>query len=1320
MREILVSKLFQELLGPRNGIREEFDSNAVPSLEFITGILSPVETPAETWIDAQASSPQFPTIVHKRMEGDEQQEQESISMNPSLNPQKPPSTMGLSFLVATVPSPEFKICLTWAKYLKDPVNWRRFPKYVVLSVNESSDPIQYFDSSGQTCKKDSAEISFRFKIRNVENTFFITMFFVNESIIPKDSRDFFSYNIFQPQIRVVCKNNTEIIQMKDSSYDPDTETTELHYRNRKTLARGHMTSVVWRDIDPENIPDDVKKEFPNAVDELGFSWADREIVPTSEVTSFLTPDLRTEYLPMYSIPSPDIEWINNAEKPVLSAKEFSEMWDPQILNDSLQPIIGEYKKWILSLEKTKDGKNDLLVDKIIDECNVVLKRIESGIKFLVNDDDARLAFCFANNAINLQNQWKKEGSDLEYRPFQIAFILMTVESILSKDSEFRSTCDLLWVPTGGGKTEAYLVLVAIDMAYRRLKSIKKGQSGSGVSVFTRYTLRLLTIQQFRRSLSMFSAAEFLRVSHLDSKKIIGWRPEQCPNTENILWGSTPFSVGLWVGNGVTPNKLESLKFSKNGRRICQIGALEQLEQGRIESGCRKDGEPAQVLTCPACENILALPNVGSSSDGVQGLDSGKNHSITWIIKSDTDIPTLESSIATFTSTSSIQISSSKFLELESGYYSLKIELRDPNKKISSLTLNEFWRNIQQHLKLDTDSLQSTSAARPGYFFKTYQSSRGNKPKNYDFEIICTSNLCPLRHNWFAGSPMGGVNGTSVDPMMLTKTTDGIALDDGNMFVDVQKCFKIKDFISDRIPIPGMTVDDQVYKNLPTMVVATVDKFARLPFEPKAGGLFGNVEYCHMLSGYYRLDVNSSGNDEHPSPQGTSTQRTYRRLSDIEIPKSPNFIIQDELHLMDGPLGSMAGLYESCVDFLSTSKHPVKYIASTATIKRGEDQVRSLFSRELQVFPPNGVSIDDRFFIREHEEHALRDQKAGRLYLGVMAPSKGALTPIVRIWSSLAQTAHMNRTNPEIDRFWTLVGYFNAIRELGGGLSVYKQDIPARIQQISQRIPGETPRILDQNTSYELSGRTASDTLPSILDEMNKIYPIEPNSPDALFTTSMFGTGVDVPRLGLMLVNGQPKTTSSYIQSTGRVGRSKGGLVVVFHRSTRPRDLSHYEYFMRFHRQMHRTVESPTVYPFSPGAVSRSLGPLVVGMLRNMKNTQTAWHKKNSARLMNVATSTTNPEFDTIANYLEKRGQTQPDRRRPTLKKIYDYTKTCVDRWTSIAQNMPLLEYSKVDDPDTPVVLGDLSHERNDSVSVFSLAPQSLRDIEGETGFGVKR
>ena len=128
-------------------------------------------------------------------------------------------------------------------------------------------------------------------------------------------------------------------------------------------------------------------------------------------------------------------------------------------------------------------------------------------------------------------------------------------AILSKNSEFRNTCDLLWVPTGGGKTEAYLVLVAIDMAYRRLKAIRKGKSGSGVSVFTRYTLRLLSIQQFRRSLQIFAAAELLRVEN-NGSGYIGWRPNSSTETKNVLWGSTPFSVGLWVGRSLTPNYLK--------------------------------------------------------------------------------------------------------------------------------------------------------------------------------------------------------------------------------------------------------------------------------------------------------------------------------------------------------------------------------------------------------------------------------------------------------------------------------------------------------------------------------------------------------------------------------------------------------------------------------------------------------------------------------------------------------------------------------------------------------------------------------------------
>lgn len=1326
MREILVSNLIKDLLGPRNGIREEFNTNQMPLTEFTTGILSPKDTTKATVLDETPNlNGTFPTLPLPTVDGDESEEQESIALNPSLNPQKPSPSMGISFQVKAESSPEFKICLTWAKYLHSS-KWLRHPKYALLSLTTNSKEVQYFDSLGKKCSEDSAEISFHFKIVPVGNSFFVSMFLVNESRIPEDSKNFSEYHIFQPQIRIVFESGTERIEMKDNSYDPEIKKTELLYSNakRKSYARGHMTSVLWKEIDPEIIPDDLRKEFPDAANELGFCWVDREIIPDGKEIPFQTPDLRTEFIPMYSIPSPDIEWGIDEDEPVLYAKVFSQMWDSKELEKSLKPIVRQYGIWISSLEKTKDGVNDDLVDKIIVECKGALERIDSGITLLVEDPDARLAFCFANMAMNRQTQWSR-NEDLKYRPFQIAFILLSIESILSKNSKFRDTCDLLWVPTGGGKTEAYLTLVAIDMAYRRLKSTKLGKSGSGVSVFTRYTLRLLTIQQFRRSLSMFSAAESLRVENLGDGKPIGWRPDQYTNTNDILWGSTPFSVGLWVGDGVTPNKLKSRNYKIRNRRVCRIGALDQLKQKHHDSGCKSSGEPAQILNCPACNGILALPSNSSSGSFHNGLDSNTPYVVTWIIKSDSDLASLQSELDGFDSDSSpIKIEDGKFSLLSRGYFALRIKFINKNQKTSSSELNKFWNLLQNHLNLDNSSLQSTSAARPGYFFKKYKPSRSANLVSYDFEIFCTNDSCPLHQDWFAGSPMGGINGSFVDPSTLTNISEGISLQDGNMLVEVQKCFMKKDFVSDRIPIPGTTVDDQVYKNLPTMVVATVDKFARLPFEPRASGLFGNVEYCHMLHGYYRVTEEDGKGDKHPDPIGTSTSRSYRLLNASEIPRPPNFIIQDELHLIDGPLGSMVGLYESCVDFLSNSKYLLKYIASTATIKRGDDQIRSLFSRKLQTFPPSGVSVDDRFFIHENKFHPLVDDKPGRLYVGVMAPGKGALTPIVRLWASLAQTAHVFRENPEIDRFWTLVGYFNAIRELGGGLSIYRQDIPSRIQELSRLEPGTTPRLLDQNTIFELSGRTSSDALPSILDDVNKEYNFKYNmtkSPDALFTTSMFGTGVDISRLGLMLVNGQPKTTSSYIQSTGRVGRSKGGLVVVFHRSTRPRDLSHYEYFMRYHTQMHRTVESPTVYPFSPGAVGRSLGPLLVGMLRNMRNPKTAWQKKNSPILMANCTAETNPEFKTIAKFLEERGQSQPLKRTPEPDTIYDETKRCIDVWTNIAKTVSSLEYSAYNDPDTAVVLGDMVSERDDAQpSAFHLAPQSLRDIEGETSFGVKR
>ena len=125
----------------------------------------------------------------------------------------------------------------------------------------------------------------------------------------------------------------------------------------------------------------------------------------------------------------------------------------------------------------------------------------------------------------------------QYRPFQLAFFLLNLEAILNEDSEERNDIvDLLWFPTGGGKTEAYLALTAYTIISR---NILNGENSGGVSVIMRYTLRLLTAQQFERATKLILALEFLRRHLIES--------------ERFNWGKLPISIGMWVGASTTPN-----------------------------------------------------------------------------------------------------------------------------------------------------------------------------------------------------------------------------------------------------------------------------------------------------------------------------------------------------------------------------------------------------------------------------------------------------------------------------------------------------------------------------------------------------------------------------------------------------------------------------------------------------------------------------------------------------------------------------------------------------------------------------------------------
>jgi hypothetical protein len=1322
MRELFVTELIKNVMGPKGGIYEELDSKHKPIVEYVSGILGPIKELEENEEFEKSLTEKAEKHGIRLCEGDDDDDDNMILksvMNPSLNPDKQPSTMGISFNCKSPTTPVFSVCITWAKYVPSSITdptWKRNPKHIVLDKFNDIDGKKYFNSEGQEIPEnnDECEISFRSKIKkSSDGEFFVSFFLTNR--IEVTAKELPSrYRIFQPQIRVVCDSDTKIIPLGAKNISKDDMELHFLYRDKPILARGHMTSATWKDIDPEitamNSP---SVDFPECLEEPGFKWIDADCVAETERKKFLLPDVRTDFTPMYSVPAPQIEWAGpQKDHPELSAEILSQMNDGDKLRKCLWPLIQYYEEWTEN-QKNTDPDFTEISDNIVSQQKLALERMKIGLDLLCGKEheaeneitrDVRLAFCFANKALSVQYDWAHPDDlgGFKYRPFQLAFILLSLESSILADSKSRKICDLLWVPTGAGKTEAYLGLVAILMAYKRLEERKTGKPSYGTKIISRYTLRMLTIQQFRRTLSLFTAAEFLRVSNLQGAKI-GWVPDN-HDGDSFIWGGTPFQVGLWVGAGVTPNRLA------RGRQ--NNGALHALEP---EKDHKEKAEPAQVVECPQCKGILSVPQMG--------LESNKGHVIHLVVKCDADSKKQKEieKIAPVKH-GSFEISKIHVLPLRENFLTLSISLSS-NLDITPKSVHDAWLELEKNIRLSGVNLeiQSTSVSRPGYFFRKYSAkdrTGHDVLRPYDFDIFCPNPECKLHteSNWIGTSLLGSVN--SRKPVLPKQSTGKFESHDlGKSFlVEAPECFRNSDSSCDRIPIPALTVDEQLYKNVPTMIVSTVDKFARLPFEPKTGCLFGNLEWCHLLHGFYRKSGNDMDDQSHPEPRGTKTKRLFRKLTDDELPEPPLMIIQDELHLIDGPLGSMVGLYETAVDLLSNvDGSKIKYVASTATIRNGEEHVKALFNRDLQIFPPKGLSVDNRFFIVENPTTVFDDLDAGRLYLGLAAPGKGGLTPLVRMWSQLAQTAFEKKDHPEIDRFWTMTGYFNAVRELAGARALYRQDIVERIRELSST---KTRELLEEN-SFELSGRTPSENLPSILELLNKEGE---ESPDALFTTSMFGTGVDVPRLGLMLVNGQPKTTSSYIQSTGRVGRKKGALVITFFRTSKPRDLSHYEFFNRNHVQLHRTVEAPTATPFSTSAVERSIGPLMVSLLRNMRNAGHPWQDSDSPILMKDSSVSNSNYIKELIKKIEERGQGQPPKRKPEENVVKNLCEQAIQKWkqdaedmTSDGKTMVFVEYENIKEN---VVLGDPYHDgpNNKNRVVFTNVPNSLREIEGETSF----
>ncbi len=730
---------------------------------------------------------------------------------------------------------------------------------------------------------------------------------------------------------------------------------ELRYKDVQTYAVGHGVGVEW--------------------------------IETKEKKCQISAD----FMPSVEVPQVTAD-TGGEETQTLQFDFLSNCESDDTVIEKLGSFATDYGYWIFEQQKraTREDESDrITAETIVNRQVTARKRMDQGVQLLKQDKYAKIAFSLANKAIFMQmlaaDQAKgkqKEKTLYRWRPFQLAFILMVLESSVNEDSEFRDMLDLIWFPTGGGKTEAYLGLMAFLFIYRRLRY---PASYGGTVAIMRYTLRLLTTQQFSRACKVIFALELLRREDVEK------------------FGSEPFSVGLWLGQASSPNTFrQSLEF-RNKKQYSKL----------------------IVTRCPWCNTQFSEANYIAGED-----------------------------LFHFTCTNS-------------------------------------------------------------------ECEFGREPKNI---------------------------------------------------------------------LPCNVVDSALYKNPPSLLIATVDKFARLAWDDRPGSFFG-----------------LNGN------------------------RPPEFIIQDELHLISSALGSIVGLYEVGLDtvLIARGVRP-KYVASTATIKNAAQQVQKLFARDMLVFPPPGLRHNDSYFARTIP---LKD-KPGRLYVGFMAPSppkQRSLSPLTATLLAAPVTL-FGEQEEYLDAWWSQVVYHGSLKGVGNSRTLYQSDAKNYLNRlILEAIQYDINRMQSgflEDDTFKTLDDCKEITDPEIKTVIDKYLPVrelniktltsnqsaedngrvfaelekeqdDTDSIDVVLATNMISVGLDVARLALMIINGQPLTTAEYIQASSRVGRgSVPGIVFVNYYKTQARSLSHYENFRSYHDSFYRFVEPSSLTPFTYQARKRGLHGALVTAVRH--------------------------------------------------------------------------------------------------------------------------
>lgn len=823
-----------------------------------------------------------------------------------------------------------------------------------------------------------------------------------ENIKQKSSKQQSEDFVHQAQLKVSSPGIVSYSEPHRSSIaDIEYDVNEILYSDIKVYAKGVNCGAKW------NISNEIK-----------------------EVMTTYTP----EQLAVAFDPEAKNETVKNACD-VFDLTIWSPLSKKQILN-RFYKIADAYEIWH-EMQCSKASGNQIL-NGILKEQEEFLERLRDNIDYLDKNDDSYKCFQIANTAMYIQmvisrdpyfkknremadlplndrfddntlwNRFKAGTSKPQYRPFQLAFLLMNVKSTFENDDTYRNdNVDLIWFPTGGGKTEAYLSLTALTIAYRRLSC----PDDNGISVIMRYTLRLLTAQQFERASFLICALEYLRCHILNDHNFL-----------HYSLGSSPITIGMWIGKASSPNHFKDMNSVKYARYIGYLLG----NQNNVSSI-----NPFPISYCPWC--------------GCKMIAPGMN----------------------------------------------------------------------------------------GRFINGYNNINDKKRGN----IHCINDSC---------------------------------------------CFL------DNLPI--MFIDEQLYSTPPTLLFATVDKFAQL-IDKETGEMFG----CRI------------GNRH-----------------------KPDLIIQDELHLISGPLGSLVGMYETMVEEVCTERDAQgnvirrpKVIASTATTRNTQNLIKQLYTRNVRSFPTSGVRYDDNFF-----SNSLPIERCKRLYIGVSPTGHSAseleiraiasqivakekliseelksqgvdLNDVAAVTSYLMDGQASNGLRAELDNYWTLVLYYNNLKSLGRAHSRIGQEIKSNAESMRGYLE-EYPSLdficggFDHRTE-EFTSRQESSRIKELLVEAEARTALVQDvchrmrvtsKMDIVQATNMISVGIDIARWNTMMIVGQPLTTAEYIQSSSRVGRTVDGLVINLYNPLRLRELSLYENYLPYHNAFYKHVEPLMATTFTEQTVNK--------------------------------------------------------------------------------------------------------------------------------------